>query len=563
MTFLPIVDRELRVAARKRSTYWSRLVAAMIGLGIGSWVLLVTREEHPSSVGKALFITLSVLLSIYSAGGGARLTADCLSEEKREGTMGLLFLTDLKGYDIILGKLFASSLSAVYSILAIFPIMALPLMMGGVTAGEFWRVALVSLNMIFFSLAVGMFGSAICRDERKALSLSALIILGFLAGGPLLGLYVDFKTNRFQYAYLLPSPAYACFLAHDVWYKLRPGHFWIATALTHAFGWLFLVGASMIVPRTWQDKSVSAKTGRFQESWHQLVQGNEQQRKALRDRLLPVNPFLWLAGRARLKPHIVWVMMVVAAGFWFWGYFKIGARDWLNEGNYIFTAIVLHSLLKFWVTSEACRRFVEDRQNGTMELLLSTPLSVPEILRGQRLALARQFLAPVIAMVLIDFIFFLLGLNAPNMHGDDARLWVMTWAAGVAIFLMDLNALSWLSMWSGMTCRRVNQAAGAAIARILFLPWLVFCGLLSLTFAFAAVSRFSWSGDWVWPMMILAWFVISVTNNIVFAGWARRRALSRFREIATERFDQAGKRSIWHVFSRSKTQPDLPPVIVH
>lgn len=562
MTFLPIVDRELRVASRKRSTYWSRVVAATVGLGIGGWILLVSRDENPSSAGKFLFITLSVVLSIYSAGGGVRLTADCLSEEKREGTMGLLFLTDLKGYDIILGKLFATSLSAVYSILALFPIMALPLLMGGVTAAEFWRVALVCLNLIFFSLAVGMFGSSLCRDERRALSLSVLIILGFLAGPPVIGMYMEYKLNHFESACFIPSPAYPCFLAHDVFYKMRTSDFWIASALTHAYGWLFLGAASRIVPRTWQDRAVSSKASRRQDAWNNLAQGNQKQRKALRDRLLSINPFFWLAGRARFRPHLVWLMLALSTGLWFWGYFKMGRTEWMNEGNYIFTAIVLHSLLKFWLTSEACRRFVEDRQTGAMELLLSTPLSVAEILHGQRLALARQFLGPVLAVVFVDLIFLLLGLNNPNMRGDDALLWVMTWAAGAFVFLMDLNTLSWVSMWAGLTCRRVNQAAGAAISRILFLPWLVFVGLLSLL-SFATVVGFSWSGDWAGPGMILAWFLISVTNNIFFGGWARRRTHSQFREIATSRFDQAGKRSIWKTFSRSKPNPDLPPVIVH
>ena len=32
------------------------------------------------------------------------MTADCLSEEKREGTLGLLFLTDLRGYDIVVSS---------------------------------------------------------------------------------------------------------------------------------------------------------------------------------------------------------------------------------------------------------------------------------------------------------------------------------------------------------------------------------------------------------------------------------------------------------------------------
>ena len=40
---------------------------------------------------------------------GTRLAADCRGEEKREGTLGLLFLTDLQGYDVVLGKYLATS----------------------------------------------------------------------------------------------------------------------------------------------------------------------------------------------------------------------------------------------------------------------------------------------------------------------------------------------------------------------------------------------------------------------------------------------------------------------
>ena len=43
-------------------------------------------------------------------------TADCVSSEKRDGTLGLLFLTDLKGYDVICGKLAANSVSVLYGL---------------------------------------------------------------------------------------------------------------------------------------------------------------------------------------------------------------------------------------------------------------------------------------------------------------------------------------------------------------------------------------------------------------------------------------------------------------
>ena len=57
--------------------------------------------------GKALYTTLTGFAFGLCLLAGVLLTADCLSEEKREGTLGLLFLTDLKGYDVVLGKFMA------------------------------------------------------------------------------------------------------------------------------------------------------------------------------------------------------------------------------------------------------------------------------------------------------------------------------------------------------------------------------------------------------------------------------------------------------------------------
>ena len=51
-----------------------------------------------------LFTVLNAIAFIFCLLAGVFLTADCLSEEKREGTLGLLFLTSLKGYDVVLGK---------------------------------------------------------------------------------------------------------------------------------------------------------------------------------------------------------------------------------------------------------------------------------------------------------------------------------------------------------------------------------------------------------------------------------------------------------------------------
>ena len=63
--------------------------------------------------------------------------------------MGLLFLTDLKGYDVVLGKFIARSLPALYGLLALLPLIGIPLLLGGVTGSEFWRMALALVNALF------------------------------------------------------------------------------------------------------------------------------------------------------------------------------------------------------------------------------------------------------------------------------------------------------------------------------------------------------------------------------------------------------------------------------
>ena len=117
-----------------------------VGLCCLLWVWLARGRAN---LGNPLF----TILTDYPFGlcllAGVFLTADCLSEEKREGTLGLLFLTDLKGYDVVLGKFIARSLPALYGLLALLPLIGIPLLLGGVTGSEFWRMALALVNALF------------------------------------------------------------------------------------------------------------------------------------------------------------------------------------------------------------------------------------------------------------------------------------------------------------------------------------------------------------------------------------------------------------------------------
>src|SRR5205085_4779965 len=123
---------------------------------------------------------------IASLAAGLFFTADSLSEEKREGTLGFLFLTDLRAHDVVGGKLVATSVRAASALLAIFPVLGITLLMGGVTAVQFWKSALALINSLFCSLTAGLLISSVCRDSQRALGGTFLLILSTCACGPII-----------------------------------------------------------------------------------------------------------------------------------------------------------------------------------------------------------------------------------------------------------------------------------------------------------------------------------------------------------------------------------------
>jgi ABC-type transport system involved in cytochrome c biogenesis permease component len=535
MTFLPIVGRELRVAARRSGTYWFRIGVALVALAIGGFVMLLPFVSNaPQRLGIVLFVCLSIVTFIYSLLISILTTADCLSEEKRDGTLGLLFLTDLKGYDIVLGKLAASSLNAFYGMLAIFPVMAIPLLVGGVTGAEFWRVVLVSINNLFFSLAVGMFCSAVCRDERKAMVLTFLIIVVLTIGFPILGaLSTDWKRVRAPSPlFFVSSPGYVSFIAFDETFKsFKTFNFFYQSLLCiHGLAWALLLVSCLIVPRTWQDKADSSGDRGWRGRWRQWKYRSPEQRLTARRRMLALNPFYWLAGRDRMKSVFVWMFLGAVGLLWAWGLWR-HPHDWKDEWAYFWTGLIMGTVIKCWLGSEACRRFGADRKSGALELLLSTPLSVKEIIHGQLLALWKQFAAPAAVVLIADFLFL--------MSKRQNSGWAWMCVAGMIVFVADLIALSWLGMWLGLRSRHAHRAAAGALVRVLVLPWILMAILL-LVFALSnAYGRIrAWTGaDWEGKIFLLSWLVIGLSIAAIFGLRARQKLLTQFREVATQRFE--------------------------
>ncbi len=540
MTFLPIVGRELRVAARRRMTYWRRSVFALMATAVGVLCYFGLYRSSPLAFAEQLFGMLAFGAILYCLFLGIGFAADSLSEEKREGTLGLLFLTDLRGCDIVLGKLAATSMSGFYAVLAFFPVLAVPMLLGGVTVGTFWRVVLVLLLTALFSLAISIFVSAVSRSRRKARVGAAFLLLLFVAGFPAVaGLILAYApSNRSALAdhLLLPCPFYALGMSDDSLSRGWLRHYWWSVGVIHGLTWLFFWLAALIAPHAWQDRPAAARGQRWREAWRNLVHGNERRRRAFRTRLLGVNPVFWLAARTRIEPVLVWSAIGVVAALWAWGYARAGS-EWLNEGVFFPTALVLNTLLKLWVASEAGRQFAEDRHSGALELVVSTTLSVKEILRGQWLALRRQFLGPVLTVIAVELIFLAASLQRESFRAQPLN--PVLWLGGIVMLVADVLALGWAGMWEAMTAKRPNHVTGKTVFRILVAPWVFYVAIVILTAYYYSLRNSPPPSPPGWPSFVGLWLALGLLTDIGFGVVAAVHLRRRFRTLALQRFAPA------------------------
>ncbi|MGZ4975415.1 MAG: ABC transporter permease, partial [Limisphaerales bacterium] len=369
---LPVVERELRVASRRRSTYRTRLIAVVLMLaGFGfAEIDFLNRNPSAAEQGRLLFQIFSWLAFVFAALAGLIGTADCMSSEKREGTLGLLFLTDLKGYDVICGKLAANSVSVIYGLVASVPILSLPIIMGGVGPMEFVKVVLMLLTVLALSCSLGIFISTHSYNDRKAMVFAVLAMLGIcflpifaaavLENQSMLGEESALKIGNLSPVFSMgvvfalprmPGLGFSgTFWQYHVWITL--GWLWLLIA------W-FLVRASRKAPVSWQHVE---RTPKILNQPIKLRMRRWQPPRAL----LEFNPYQWLALRGETTPRAVWGFTI--AMFAMWGIAAIKYGNYMLDPDVLIpTIVIINTFLKIWVAGEASRRFVEDRQNNALE----------------------------------------------------------------------------------------------------------------------------------------------------------------------------------------------------
>lgn len=538
MISLPIAARELRVASRKPATFWSRWVAVLAASMLAGGFLLLSHYSNQREVGGALFSMLSGLSFVGVVLAGLFLTSDSVSEEKREGTLGFLLLTPLGGFDVLTGKLLATSLRGAYGLLAVLPVLGLPLLMGGVSIGQFARTAGALLSTLALSLAAGLFVSTVSRQAQKAMLGTFLLMILLTAGGPAVdGLWAASLGKPYVPRLSLVSPGYLMAQAGGVTgANFWPG--WLGVNLVS----LTLFGlAGRLVFRTWRDRE-AGRPGLAPSGWvYRWKFGSPARREALRGKLLDLNPVLWLVCRERWQSLGIWVL----AGLMF---ATLLGWSFVAEGEvmlFIWMPLVWLSVMGVyvWAATQASRFLVEARRTRAIELLLGSPLEVAQIVRGQWSGWLRMFGTPVLLLLLLQVmgnVVLGMGSRAGAVSAMGMSAVAFPSAVGVLLAsvsttittLANLLGIFWFGMVMGLTSRNSNFAALKTLLWVMVVPWFALTFLTGMLFALSAPLFMSQMGgtSWLPIALTLAPASLVVLKDVFFVVWSRRVLLTSFRE---------------------------------
>ncbi len=543
MTVLPIVARELRVSARRWGTYVLRLGAAASAIALAAivyWVISRDGAARPADMGKVIFGVLNGFAFLYALLVGVRVSSDCISSEKREGTLGLLFLTDLKGLDIVLGKLVASALDSFYALVSVLPVLAIPILLGSVTPGEIWRAVISLLSTALFSVCAGMFVSAFSVNERKATAGTFLLIAFIAAGIPVLVLILHeyfglgrevewlftFSPGMSMVATLVNTPTA---ISWDM--------YWTSVALTLFYAFAFAGVAALVVPRIWQQR-VESKPGK--ESGRGRA-GDLEAKRAERQQLLDISPTCWLGSRGRLRGIWLWVFLACVLAGWFWGYLEDPSMmlELGMSGAWMF---FVHGVIKIFVASEAVRTYAEDFRQGALELILCTPLTVGEIIRGQIMNVVRYFRWPILAVLAADSFLLVAGLSIGRSTGNSEVVQFL--GAMMVFFVIDCAVLAVVGLWQGLISRNGRQALTSTTVRIMVLPWIMF-GLLNFFAGVVLQSPIPGS------LQLAVLIALSLLINGLFGWQAWEQLHQSLRLVAASRYGGKQPSSWWAALGRA------------
>jgi hypothetical protein len=452
----PIFAREFLTVPRRAAHYAGRAVALGIlwTLGITAW-LATGGLGGDASLGETARFGL-LLFQLYTfvtltlvAFFAALSAASTVAREKDRRTFILLLLTDMSDSEIVLGKLLGSLLPIGLMLVAMLPVLALLLLMGGMTPEQVLKSWLI---LAATAIAAGSLGGlvALWRDKTfQALALSVLALVLYVAGVQALGLLSYFADSSEDasavgralaavnwpvvQSWLDPVRALLSILEPDG----GPGH------IPPVYGYVGVMAGLSLLINAWG----VYKLRDWNPGGEPIMQRETPEEEEAKDRAKAhaapgavrsvwANPVLWREIRTRAyghRPLVVKIAYFVVAGLIAYGALAplfAGQRTAFAAGYGLLPITVLSMLL---LAAQATTAITSERDGRSLDLLLATDLSPKEFIFGKIggiLYNTKEFLLPPMVLAIVYAIYGALATPPANAQWRRAE---MNTSAAVAV----------------------------------------------------------------------------------------------------------------------------------
>lgn len=471
MNVLPVILRELRSQARQPFTFWLRVLGVAALLVCGSF--FAADISFTPNRGGALFgymhLTLLCAVWILVPLGAA----DCLSRERREGTLGLLFLTPLKARDIVVAKGLSHGLRGTTMLVAVLPVLTLPFLIGGVSWQQAVASALINFSGICWALAAALLASAWSKSGLRAMALAALLAgLALLAQCFIAGMWLGATLGRnprsgystLDFNLLMGFVATGLHPeAWNVWAGMLPTVkvSQLLTAILQATVVSLLVLTCAVwlaarhVRRSWQEEPPSVRAQQIDRVFFQPVLGVSFLKRWMRSKL-ERNPIGWLEQRRWSGRLVVWTWLAIIISVQ-----SLALTDSGFFHNYRSWSEFMAWLLTFSMAASAAGSLRRERETGVLELLLVSPLTTRQLISGRLRGLWGQFLPSIVLLLGVWFYFQNL---LPNRERGTAQIW---------FFLVTYSVLPVVGLYFSVRSRHFITAFVSTLALVIAAPVLL------------------------------------------------------------------------------------------
>jgi len=246
--------------------------------------------------------------------------------------------------------------------------------------------------------------------------------------------------------------------------------------------------------------------------------------RAQRAHLLDRNPIIWFALRWRAEMTGAWIVGGIVLVVVFWLCLAGNVAFLLSPMFAVFACYFLNAALKTYVATQAGLALARDRAENSLELLLSTPITPRELVRGHFIAVREPLRNLIRALLIIEASWLALTLATwPDTPPNVTAICIVIGIATLAFLVPDLYAVGWVALWEGAVAKDSRTAAANAQAKVLVLPWVLTLILLIL----AAGSG--------WPRTFGFGISVLVVGSALADWWFARRAQQKLRTGLVER----------------------------